>query len=163
METLFIVLIILFGFALIMADLLFIPGGIVAAVGGLFIVGALVGSYKVLGKQTTLLIGAGSVALACVLAFVSVKFQVWNKFVVKEHEDSKTGFSSFKESLGALIGKKGVVATPLRPGGAVFIEGKKYDAVSEEGFVDIGKSIEVIALSEGQVKVRQTEPETISQ
>ena len=37
------------------------------------------------------------------------------------------------------------------------------EKVSEEGFVDIGKSIEVIALSEGQVKVRQTEPETISQ
>lgn len=89
MSILFAVLIILFGFALILADILFIPGGIVAVFGGLFIVSAIAASYKMLGKETAFLLSSGSVILAGLIAYVSIKFRLWNRFVSKGGRTAK--------------------------------------------------------------------------
>jgi membrane-bound serine protease (ClpP class) len=158
MQTLFIILVILLGFCLIMADLLFIPGGVVAALGGVFIIGAIVYAWKTLGKEFALLLVFGSAALTVILAFISVKFRVWKIFVVHENEGKEQGFASHKGKLETLIGKTGEVATDLRPAGTVQIEGKKYDGVTEGGFIEKGKRIEVIGVSTGQLKVRIDSP-----
>src|SRR3989339_1142945 len=97
MSILFAVLLILFGFILIMADILFIPGGIVGIVGGLFILSAIVAAYKTLGQETAFLLGGGSVILAGILAYLSVKFRVWRSFVRSDDEKKSGGFSSFKQ------------------------------------------------------------------
>ncbi|MBI3211628.1 MAG: hypothetical protein HYZ47_02960 [Simkania negevensis] len=43
-----------------------------------------------------------------------------------------------------LIGKRGVVATELKPAGHIVIENIRYQALSDGGFVDKGESVEVI-------------------
>jgi membrane-bound serine protease (ClpP class) len=154
MTTGLIVLVILIGFALILADILFIPGGIVGTLGGLFIVAAVVASYKMLGRNTAFVLGSGSVILAGILAWVSVRFKLWRVFVAEGDESRALGFDSFKVTSQGLAGKQGEVFSDLRPAGAVVIEGKKYDAVTEGGYINKGQKIEVVAFSQGQVKVR---------
>lgn len=55
----------------------------------------------------------------------------------------------------ALIGLEGVVLTPLRPVGAVRIEGKRYDALSELGMIAAGAKVKVTAVTGTQLKVRE--------
>ena len=155
MSLLFAVLIILFGFVLILADLLFIPGGVVAMVGGLFIISSIVVSFKVFGKETAFLLSGGSVILAGVLAYVSVKFRLWNRFVSKGGENRESGFHSFKGGLDDKIGKQAETMTDLRPAGIVLIDGKKFDAMSEGGFITSGKKVTVVSVSTGQLKVKE--------
>lgn len=154
MTTGLIVLVILLGFALILVDVLAIPGGIVGTLGGLFIVAAVVASYKMLGRGTAFMLGGGSIILAGVLAWVSVKFKLWRVFVAEGAENRDQGFASFKVTAQSMAGKQGEVFSDLRPAGAVVIEGKKYDVVTEGGFIGKGQKVEVIAFSHGQVKVK---------
>jgi membrane-bound serine protease (ClpP class) len=154
MTTGLIVLVILIGFALILADILFIPGGIVGSLGGLFIVAAVITSYKMLGRNTAFILGGGSIILAGVLAWVSVKFKLWRVFVAEGAENRAQGFRSFKVTAQSMAGKQGEVFSDLRPAGSILIEGKKYDAVTEGGFIEKGQKVEVISFSHGQVKVR---------
>ena len=154
MEIGLIVLVIIIGFALILVDILAIPGGIVGSLGGIFIVAAIVASYKMLGRDIAFLLGGGSVILAGVLAWVSVKFKLWRVFVAEGDESRARGFDSFKVTAQNLAGKQGEVFTDLRPAGTVVIEGKKYDAVTEGGFIGKGRKVEVVAFSHGQVKVK---------
>lgn len=45
--------------------------------------------------------------------------------------------------------------TDLRPAGIVLIDNKKFDAMSEGGFITSGKKVTVIATSAGQLKVKE--------
>lgn len=54
----------------------------------------------------------------------------------------------------ALVGMEGETLTPLRPVGAVRIEGQRYDAVSELGMVEAGARVRVTAADGTQIKVR---------
>lgn len=55
----------------------------------------------------------------------------------------------------ALIGMEGEALTVLRPVGAVKIDGKRYDALSELGMVPAGAKVRVTAVEGTQVKVRE--------
>lgn len=59
-----------------------------------------------------------------------------------------------KETLDALIGKKGVAKTDLRPCGKVTIDGTIYDAISDGDFITHGTQVCVSATSSGQIVVR---------
>ena len=67
------------------------------------------------------------------------------RIALHETMDSEKGFVSVLEkNTSALVGKKGVVYSALRPSGRVFIEGKLYDAIAhsnqhiEEGSYGVG-------------------------
>ena len=55
----------------------------------------------------------------------------------------------------ALVGLEGVALTVLRPVGAVRIDGKRYDALSELGMIQPGARIKVTAVDGAQLKVRE--------
>ncbi len=157
MQIILIIIVILIGFALIIADLLFIPGGIMAICGGTLIVGAIISSWKLLGHNTAIVVASGSALLAGLITYISFKFRLWKMFVEEGTESRAKGFSSHKGSLEQLTGKTGEVITDLRPAGTVIVDGKKYDGVTEGDFIEKGKTIIVIGVSTGQVKVRNIE------
>ncbi|MCC6286075.1 MAG: hypothetical protein IT439_12380 [Phycisphaerales bacterium] len=59
-----------------------------------------------------------------------------------------------REELAALVGVEGVAVTGLRPIGVVKIEGKRYDASAELGFIESGQRVRVVEASAMQIKVR---------
>ncbi|MBL8028838.1 MAG: hypothetical protein JNL74_20605 [Fibrobacteres bacterium] len=153
MNSIFIILTIVLGFILILADLLFIPGGIIAITGGVFIIGAIIAAWKTLGGDAALWITVASIFISVVIVFLSVKLKLWRIFVSKDSQNREDGFVPTSNELDSYIDKKGIVVTALRPGGTVLIDGKKMDAVTEEGFVDNGQEVKVIGVSAGQLKV----------
>ena len=61
------------------------------------------------------------------------------------------------EQLKALLGRKAVVITPLRPVGMCDFAGTRLECVAESGYVDKGKTVEVIKVEGTQLTVRQVE------
>ena len=55
------------------------------------------------------------------------------------------------------MGKEGTVAANLKPAGHVSIEGKRYQAVSRMGYLDLGTKITVIGGEGGHLIVKKTD------
>lgn len=62
-----------------------------------------------------------------------------------------------KKESNSLIGQKGVTTTPLCPSGKVSLNGEIFNAVSENGYVEKGKTVVVRKYSTGQIYVREEE------
>ncbi len=62
-----------------------------------------------------------------------------------------------------LVGQLGRALTTLRPSGMVDFEGKRIDAISEEGLVKAGSLVEAVQVRAGQVVVRQASNQSLEQ
>ena len=54
-----------------------------------------------------------------------------------------------------MIGKTGISSTPLRPSGKIVIDDDYFDAVSQYGYIDSGKTVEVVRFENAQLYVIQ--------
>ena len=61
------------------------------------------------------------------------------------------------DQLEALLGQKAVSITPLRPVGMCDFSGTRLECVAESGYVDKGKTVEVIRVEGTQLTVRKIE------
>lgn len=71
--------------------------------------------------------------------------------------DNKSGYVGVPLEFKELTGRNGIATTVLRPSGKVQIDGKYYDAISEEGFIDKGTPVKVIRYETGQLYVVKTD------
>ena len=71
-----------------------------------------------------------------------LKTRAFKRLVLQDEQRSNEGYTSAKVNM-ELINKDGVAKTVLRPSGKVEIDGRWYDAVALDGFVDIGEEIYV--------------------
>ena len=51
------------------------------------------------------------------------------------------------------VGAIGVAVTPLRPSGKIEIDGARHDVVAELGFIDIGKEVRVVSVTDFRISV----------
>lgn len=68
--------------------------------------------------------------------------RAFKRLVLQDEQRSTAGYTSSKVNL-EMVSKEGVAKTVLRPSGKVEIEGKWYDAVALDGFIDIGEDVYV--------------------
>jgi membrane-bound serine protease (ClpP class) len=61
------------------------------------------------------------------------------------------------DRLGKLLGAKAVVITPLRPVGTCDFSGERLECVAESGYVEKGKTVQVIRVTGTQLTVRVIE------
>ncbi len=61
------------------------------------------------------------------------------------------------QELAKRLGQKAVTITPLRPVGMCDFSGTRLECVAESGYVDKGKTVEVIKVEGTQLTVRQIE------
>ncbi|HMA59991.1 MAG TPA: NfeD family protein, partial [Halanaerobiales bacterium] len=54
-----------------------------------------------------------------------------------------------------LPGTRGETLTPLRPAGIVLINGERVDVVSDGGYIDKGKDVEIVSVSGSRIVVRK--------
>lgn len=55
----------------------------------------------------------------------------------------------------ALIGKEGSVVSDLRPVGAIEIDGKRIEVISESNFVPVGARVKIISVNGPSIRVRE--------
>ncbi len=68
--------------------------------------------------------------------------RAFKRLVLQDEQRSEQGYTSSRKD-SAMVGREGVAKTVLRPSGKVEIDGKWYDAVALDGFIDIGEAVYV--------------------
>ncbi|HSI08786.1 MAG: nodulation protein NfeD [Rariglobus sp.] len=154
------VLVFVLGVLLVLAEILLFPGVIVAALTGLILMlGALVWSMADLWPNEPIdfnsdvfvrpfaNLGIG-VVIAVVLAVVLARFlpRGWflDRLILQPASGAIVHTPADRSSRSdTLIGRTGVVMTPLLPSGQVEIDGRRYEALVAVGSVDVGDTVVV--------------------
>jgi membrane-bound serine protease (ClpP class) len=162
------VIVVLLGLALVVAELFFLPGfGVAGMLGGLLLFAGLVGTF-VSGDpfdpamRDQLFRGIAATMIAG-LAASSIGWVFWrtlpnNPFASRiilgaEIGDAAHDLSSSNKAELIEIGTLGITATPLRTAGRVEFDGRLVDAQSEDGFIEQGTRVRVIASDRFGVRV----------
>jgi membrane-bound ClpP family serine protease len=94
--------------------------------------------------------------LAVALAFyLWPKLPLANRVMLQPPAPEEVGVSHSGQRLDHLIGQYGRALTPLRPSGLVDFDGRRLDALSEEGLIPPGALIVAIRVRSGQLIVRE--------
>ena len=148
------------GMALLMLEAFVLTG---FGFSGLFGIIAVFGSVLLLSPDLktgalTLLI---TVVLTIIILVVSLRYMkktnFIHKFILKDRTDSESGYTAPNMDNEKYIGMEGVTLTPLRPAGAMKLEGNRVDVVSEGDFLDAGVTVRVIGIDGTRIIVRAVE------
>lgn len=119
-----------------------LPGGILGLLSFACLIGATwVGfsEYGAFGGSFTFL---GSLAAATALIYLEFKW-LGNSKLGKEFflSSSVSGHSNQAQGEESIIGREAVAITRLNPSGRVRIDGKTYEAYSQDGYIESGNSV----------------------
>ncbi|MGG4460344.1 nodulation protein NfeD [Brevibacillus sp. HB1.2] len=143
---------------LLMLMEIFLPGGIVGAIGFVSIVtGLVMAAYDT--QQGLASLGVAALITAIVTFLLVKKYGVkglFNKFVLGDTQRNEEGYVAPRDQR-ELEGKSGIALTTLRPAGVVKVEGKRVDAVSVGGFIEAGTAITVVQVEGTRIVVAEIE------
>jgi len=147
---------IIIGFLLILIEIFLVPGfNIFGVFGFLMVTLGIIFAYTKLSLATANFIMVLSLISALILVRVVVKSKSWRRIVLNDKQDKALGFHASAESMTELTGKKGTAYTPLRPAGIALIEDQKVDVMTEGGFIERNRAIEVVLVEGNRVVVRE--------
>jgi len=80
--------------------------------------------------------------------------RLFGSLALETVQNTDEGYVSFDTATQkSLIGRTAIAHTVLRPSGKVIIDGRVFDAKSEEGFIDRGSSVKIMRDEAGQLYV----------
>jgi len=115
------------------------------------------GSWRLIGPLSSLVI---SLAIATFSIFLLIKYfpksRLWKHLRLKTEIDALGGHVA-PPDLARLLGATGYTESTLRPAGAVRIEGVRYDAKSECGYIQEATPVRVIRIDSASLVVEPVE------
>jgi len=167
------ILIFIIGLVLVALELFVIPGFGVAGISGIILVisgltlsllNNVVFNFEsvetgAIGKAFITVTGGITLSFALVI-YLSSKIGtkgIFRNVALVKTLDNESGYVGVLMDAKELIGQQGVASTVLRLSGKVQVDGKTYDAVSEDGFIEKGTLVEIIRYETGQVYVVKAE------
>jgi len=167
------ILVFIIGLILVGLEIFVIPGFGIAGISGIvFVVGGLTLSLldnvnfdfepvnqAAAGKALITVIGGIGLAFVLILYLSSRIGQkgLFRNIALIKTLDNQSGYIGVPVEYKELKGKTGVATTVLRLSGKVQVDGKYYDAVSEDGFIEKGSKVKVIRYETGQLYVVKSE------
>ncbi len=149
--TLMSVALILFFFEII------VPGGILAAIGGILMLIACVIAYTELGALSGLITFFIALGISIGMLILEIKIlprtHLGKKFFLNTAVEGSSNIPQTEENI---IGKSGESLTTMAPTGKIRIEGKEYEATTNGGLLDAGTPIEVVNYDNYKVIVKKT-------
>ncbi len=142
-----IILLFAIGVVLIAAEVI-VPGGILGGIGAVSMLAGCVAAF--------MKYGSGGGALATLAAVVTCALVLWIEFrILPKTKLGKRAFLTEEISAVAtqrlsseLIGKSGEAITMLSPSGYVLIDGKRYEALCQNGQAAAGSALKVIGIDD---------------
>jgi len=144
------------GVLLLALEIFVIPGfGVAGILGIVFIVAALTLSlvmndifdFTVTGSERltgSFLLVVGSMVLAIIVSVIFgkaiLKTSLFQRLVLQDEQRSQMGYS-ISQPHAELQSRHGIARTDLRPSGKIEIDGKWYDAVALDGYIEKGSEI----------------------
>jgi len=143
------------GFLLIFLEF-YIPGAVMGVSGGVMVFISVI--LFAMNTESPWAIAAFVIGTGIALAAL-VRFALWRIRTARPERSiysdaSQDGYqaSSFDASA---IGKTGVVVTDLKPGGHIFVDGKRQQAISQGGYITKGTEVVVVGGQEESLIVKE--------
>lgn len=136
---------------------IFIPSfGIIGVAGIVLTIYSVMDSFADSQMGILILIVSALAIVLTVTIYVKLGFDrnLFDKFILKNTNSAARGYNS-KNSHSNLLGKGGITRSILRPTGRIEVEGISYDAKSESDFIGKDKEIEVVAIKDGHIIVKE--------
>ncbi len=138
----------------------FIPGGVVGSLGGLFLIASIVLAFVERESPFGFYWAGGVLVLALLAIFISIKLLPGSPAGKRLFLSSaQIGYSASEEGIERLAGKRGEAITNLRPAGMIEIEGARIDVVTGGEYLPRGTTVEVIRVDGNRVVVSEAPPE----
>lgn len=99
---------------------------------------------------------AASIVLMVIFGKSMLQSRAFKRLVLQDEQRSVEGYTSSR-LLADLVGREALAKTVLRPSGKIEIDGKWYDAVALDGFVELGEQVTVVKHENYNLFVRRTE------
>lgn len=123
-----------------------LPGGVLGVLAALCVLGATWFGFESYGVLGAAIVFFGTLIAIGVLAFLEFKLlantPLGRQFFLKSAVEGHTRAAVAEESV---IGKEGVALTRLNPSGKVAIDGKTYEASSQDGYIESDEAVAVVA------------------
>ncbi|WP_318508358.1 nodulation protein NfeD [Bacillus sp. T3] len=143
------------GIALVILEI-FLPGGIVGAIGGISILGSLflaTDDVVHMGISILIAIGVSIIGSIIMIRVFGKKMSLFKKIILTDSTNTESGYVSNRNRT-ELLGLEGITLTPLRPAGTMLIENERLDVVSEGEFIPKDRSVIVIKVEGVRIVVR---------
>jgi membrane-bound ClpP family serine protease len=166
------VLLLLLGLVLILLELFVPSGGIIGILAGAAVLASIIVAFTGGPRLGAIMMLAAAVGVPAVLA---AAIHWWpatplGRMILIQRsgrgDDVLPDDESYR-NLKKMVGKRGKAKSKMLPSGAVLIEGRTYDAVSEGMAIDPGQTIRVVAVRTNRIVVRpvdaqepQSQPQT---
>ncbi|MDX5337979.1 MAG: nodulation protein NfeD [Cyclobacteriaceae bacterium] len=140
------------GLILLMVEMLFIPGTtIVGILGFLVSLAGVAFAFLKFDYNSALWITAGAAVVNLGAVWYGFSSGVWNKFSLKS---SIQGGAFDGRTSGLQVGMKGKAISDIKPFGKVVFEDAVFEVKSEEGFIEVGKNVEIVKIDQNKILVK---------
>ena len=136
---------------------IFIPSfGVIGIAGLILTMYSVMDSFASTQMGFLILIVSAIAIILTVTIYVKLGFDrnLFDRFILKNTNSSERGYNS-KNNHSVLLGKSGVTKTILRPTGRIEVEGNAYDAKSDSDFIGKDREVEVVAIKDGHIIVKE--------
>ncbi len=101
------------------------------------------------------------------LIFIAPLWPLWVFMQIMEQDSleppKETEKKEDETKLHELKGRVGITVTPMVPSGRIRLDGKDYEAISDDGKLDRNEKVEILDFAMGSLKVRRSRPAAQSQ
>lgn len=158
-----VIVLLVLGCLLMLAELILPTGGILGAAGIIaFIVGislAFINGGLSQGLSTLGFVGVFLLAISIFTFYIWPMTPLGKKLILQgEQQDASVANMPQNAELVGLIGRYGKAVSLLRPAGVVEFEGRRVDVITEGMMVEAGKWVKCVDVKAGKVIVRPAEP-----
>lgn len=123
---------------------IFVPGGLLAVLGGIFLLAASVVAYTEWGLVWAITLFFGGLIMALVMFFLEIRLIANTRFGQQLSLQSTIATKLNPREDDNLVGTEGVTLTILAPTGRVELGGKVYTASAEDGYLEKGVPVRVL-------------------
>lgn len=147
-----IIALIAIGLALLIVEIIFVPGTTLVGVLGVIFLGAGVFSaYRNYGSDVGLYVLIGTGAATVVALFFSFRSGAWLKFANKSAIDSRVNEG---QTASLSLGDEGRALSTLKPMGKVQFHSGDFEVKTLGDYVDVGTKVKIVHLEGTQIIVK---------
>ncbi len=148
-----IILLSIFGFLLIIAEILLIPGIFITGIIGIAsLVASCYFGYEFYGQTGCYITIAVNTVIAVIIVIYCLRAKTWKKLSLNTEIDSKA--DAAPEEKGISVGSIGVTSTRLAPMGNVLFGDITAEATAIGSIIDAEKTVEVVRIEGNKIYVK---------
>lgn len=143
---------IVIGLALLIVEIIFVPGTTLVGILGVIFLGAgVMSAYRNYGSDVGLYVLIGTGAATAVALFFSFRSGAWLKFANRSAINSKVNEG---QTASLSMGDEGTALSTLRPMGKVQFKGGDFEVKTLGDYVEVGTKVKIVHLEGTQIIVK---------